>query len=105
MRRRRGRPVSGVLLLDKPAGVTSNQALQTLGRGRGVCPAQHVETHLRDAQIPAHRHLVHGDEAGHARVLHLAQRRRQLFCYGLCHAARAIDTLHGYSVRSTVTRS
>ncbi len=29
-RRRKGRPVNGVLLLDKPAGLTSNQALQNV---------------------------------------------------------------------------
>lgn len=27
-RRRKGRPVDGVLLLDKPGGITSNDALQ-----------------------------------------------------------------------------
>ncbi len=32
MAKRRGRPVTGILLLDKPAGVTSNQALQRAKR-------------------------------------------------------------------------
>lgn len=32
MRRRKGRPVDGVLLLNKPAGMTSNQALQQAKR-------------------------------------------------------------------------
>ncbi len=31
-RRRRGRPVNGILVLDKPAGVSSNQALQMVKR-------------------------------------------------------------------------
>jgi tRNA pseudouridine55 synthase len=31
-RRRRGRPVNGILVLDKPAGVSSNQALQSAKR-------------------------------------------------------------------------
>ena len=31
-RRRRGRPVDGILILDKPLGVSSNQALQTAKR-------------------------------------------------------------------------
>ena len=31
-RRRRGRPVDGILVLDKPAGLSSNQALQTAKR-------------------------------------------------------------------------
>lgn len=44
MRRRRGRLVSGVLLLDKPAGVTSNQALQTARRLLGAAKAGHTGT-------------------------------------------------------------
>lgn len=44
MRRRRGRPVSGVLLLDKPAGMTSNQALQTARRLVGAAKAGHTGT-------------------------------------------------------------
>ena len=44
MRRRRGRPVSGVLLLDKPAGVTSNQALQTARRLLDAAKAGHTGT-------------------------------------------------------------
>lgn len=44
MRRRRGRPVSGVLLLDKPAGMTSNQALQTARRLLGAAKAGHTGT-------------------------------------------------------------
>ncbi|GAB2789998.1 tRNA pseudouridine(55) synthase TruB [Halomonas shantousis] len=36
-RRRRGRPVHGVLLLDKPQGLSSNRALQ---RARGIYQAQ-----------------------------------------------------------------
>ncbi len=31
-RRKRGKPVNGIVLLDKPAGLTSNRALQTLRR-------------------------------------------------------------------------
>ncbi len=31
-RRRRGRPVNGILVLDKPSGMSSNQALQTVKR-------------------------------------------------------------------------
>lgn len=44
MRRRRGRPVSGVLLLDKPAGITSNQALQTARRLLDAAKAGHTGT-------------------------------------------------------------
>lgn len=44
MRRRRGRPVSGVLLLDKPAGLTSNQALQTARRLLDAAKAGHTGT-------------------------------------------------------------
>jgi tRNA pseudouridine55 synthase len=42
--RRRGRPISGVLLLDKPAGVTSNQALQTARRLLDAAKAGHTGT-------------------------------------------------------------
>jgi tRNA pseudouridine55 synthase len=44
LRRRRGRPISGVLLLDKPAGVTSNQALQTARRLLDAAKAGHTGT-------------------------------------------------------------
>lgn len=40
-RTRRGRNVSGVLLLDKPAGVTSNRALQHVKRLFGAAKAGH----------------------------------------------------------------
>lgn len=43
-RRRRGRPVSGVLLLDKPGGITSNQALQTARRLFDAAKAGHTGT-------------------------------------------------------------
>ena len=41
-RRRKGRPVSGVLLLDKPKGPSSNQALQTAKRLFGAAKAGHT---------------------------------------------------------------
>lgn len=44
MSRRRGRPVSGVLLLDKPGGLTSNQALQTARRLFNAAKAGHTGT-------------------------------------------------------------
>lgn len=44
MRRRRGRPVSGVLLLDKPTGVSSNHALQTARRLLNAAKAGHTGT-------------------------------------------------------------
>ena len=44
MRRRRGRAVSGVLLLDKPTGVSSNQALQTARRLLNAAKAGHTGT-------------------------------------------------------------
>lgn len=44
MRRRRGRPVSGVLLLDKPAGTSSNQALQAARRLLDAAKAGHTGT-------------------------------------------------------------
>lgn len=44
MRRRRGRPVSGVLLLDKPTGMSSNQALQTARRLLNASKAGHTGT-------------------------------------------------------------
>lgn len=40
--RRRCRPVDGLLLLDKPAGMTSNQALQTAKRLLEACKAGHT---------------------------------------------------------------
>jgi len=44
LRRRRGRPVSGVLLLDKPTGVSSNHALQTARRLLNAAKAGHTGT-------------------------------------------------------------
>ncbi|MEA3219007.1 tRNA pseudouridine(55) synthase TruB [Immundisolibacter sp.] len=44
MRRRRGRPVSGVLLLDKPIGMSSNHALQTARRLLNAAKAGHTGT-------------------------------------------------------------
>lgn len=41
-RRRRGRPVDGVLLLDKPSGITSNRALQQVKRLYGAAKAGHT---------------------------------------------------------------
>ena len=41
-RRRRGRPVNGILLLDKPTGLTSNQALQRVKRLFDASKAGHT---------------------------------------------------------------
>ncbi len=41
-RRRKGRAVSGVLLLDKPAGITSNKALQEIKHLFGAAKAGHT---------------------------------------------------------------
>ncbi len=41
-RQRRGRPVDGILVLDKPAGVSSNQALQMAKRLYGAAKAGHT---------------------------------------------------------------
>ena len=41
-RRRKGRAVSGVLLLDKPAGITSNKALQEVKHLFGAAKAGHT---------------------------------------------------------------
>lgn len=41
-RRRHGRPVDGVLLLDKPSGITSNRALQQVKRLFGAAKAGHT---------------------------------------------------------------
>jgi len=41
-RRRRGRPVSGILLLDKPMGLSSNQALQRVKHLFGAAKAGHT---------------------------------------------------------------
>ena len=41
-RQRRGRPLDGILVLDKPLGVTSNQALQTVKRLYGAAKAGHT---------------------------------------------------------------
>lgn len=41
-RRRRGRPLDGVLVLDKPAGMTSNAALQTAKRLFNAAKAGHT---------------------------------------------------------------
>lgn len=41
-RRRRGRPVSGILLLDKPPGLSSNQALQRVKRLYAAAKAGHT---------------------------------------------------------------
>ena len=42
--RRRGTPVDGVLLLDKPVGITSNAALQRAKRAIGAARAGHIGT-------------------------------------------------------------
>lgn len=42
MSRRRGRPVDGILLLDKPVGVSSNAALQAVKRLYGARKAGHT---------------------------------------------------------------
>lgn len=44
MRRRRGRPVGGVLLLDKPTGMSSNHALQAARRLFNAAKAGHTGT-------------------------------------------------------------
>jgi tRNA pseudouridine55 synthase len=41
-KRHRGRAVNGILLLDKPAGITSNGALQTVKRMYGAAKAGHT---------------------------------------------------------------
>jgi tRNA pseudouridine55 synthase len=41
-RRRKGRPLDGILILDKPAGMTSNAALQTVKRLYGAAKAGHT---------------------------------------------------------------
>ncbi|MFC1578900.1 tRNA pseudouridine(55) synthase TruB [Pseudomonadota bacterium] len=41
-RRRRGRPVDGILVLDKPAGMSSNRALQVAKRLYGAAKAGHT---------------------------------------------------------------
>ncbi len=41
-RRRKGRPLDGMLVLDKPQGVTSNQALQTVKRLFNAAKAGHT---------------------------------------------------------------
>ncbi len=41
-RQRRGRPVDGILILDKPSGMTSNAALQTVKRLYAVAKAGHT---------------------------------------------------------------
>jgi len=41
-RRRKGRAISGVLLLDKPAGITSNKALQEIKHLFGAAKAGHT---------------------------------------------------------------
>ena len=41
-RRRNGRPVNGILVLDKPAGLSSNQALQEVKRLYGAAKAGHT---------------------------------------------------------------
>lgn len=41
-RRRRGRPVDGILVLDKPQGFSSNQALQIVKRLYGAAKAGHT---------------------------------------------------------------
>ena len=41
-RRRNGRPVDGILVLDKPAGLSSNKALQEVKRLYGAAKAGHT---------------------------------------------------------------
>ena len=41
-RRRRGRPINGILLLDKPLGVSSNHALQQAKRIYFAAKAGHT---------------------------------------------------------------
>lgn len=49
-RKQKGRDVSGVLLLDKPAGITSNGALQTVKRLYGARKAGHTGSLDRPAR-------------------------------------------------------
>jgi tRNA pseudouridine55 synthase len=44
MGRRKGQPIDGVLLLDKPSGVSSNTALQRARRSLGAAKAGHTGT-------------------------------------------------------------
>ncbi|GAL10616.1 tRNA pseudouridine synthase B [Vibrio astriarenae] len=50
-RRRKGRPINGVILLDKPTGISSNDALQKVKRIYFAEKAGHTGllTHLRRA--------------------------------------------------------
>ena len=41
-RQRRGRPLDGILVLDKPAGLSSNRALQMVKRLYGAAKAGHT---------------------------------------------------------------
>jgi tRNA pseudouridine55 synthase len=41
-RQRRGRPIDGILIVDKPAGMTSNAVLQTVKRLYGAAKAGHT---------------------------------------------------------------
>ena len=53
-RRRRGRALDGILVLDKPAGMSSNQALQRVKRLYDAAKAGHqpgpFHTHAREAR-------------------------------------------------------
>ena len=42
VRRSKGRPIHGLIILDKPAGLTSNTALQTVKRSLGAAKAGHT---------------------------------------------------------------
>ena len=44
-RKRRGRPVNGILVLDKPSGITSNGALQRVKRLFDAAKAGHTGSH------------------------------------------------------------
>ncbi len=71
--RRRGRPVSGILVLDKPAGVTSNGALQQVKRLFNAAKAGHTGSldPLATGVLPIclgeatkfAQHLLEGDKA------------------------------------------
>jgi len=71
--RRRGRPVSGILVLDKPAGVTSNGALQRVKRLFDAAKAGHTGSldPLATGVLPIclgeatkfAQHLLEGDKA------------------------------------------
>ncbi len=76
-RRPRGRPVDGILLLDKPLGLTSNQALQQV------------------------KHLFHAQKAGHTGSLDPLADGMLPICFGIATRLSAflLDSDKHYQVR------